>query len=170
MRISVIGHRSVADRSRAVDATRACLRSIVGDPAEGPAFDLLSNLAEGGDRLAAEAGEAWPRMRLIAVLPLPQSDYARDFDSPVSREAFAAALRQAADVVELPAAESRPAAYRQAARYLVDHADHLIALWDGRPGDKPGGTADTLAYARERLDASRIHVVTVARGPVGASR
>jgi hypothetical protein len=170
MRISVIGHRSVADRSKVIDDVRDRLRAIVGDPRENAVFELASNLAEGADLLAVEAADRWPRMKLIAVLPLSQGDYARELTDDRSRGQFATALRRAAEVIELPAQTSRPASYRQAGRYLVDHCDHLIAMWDGQAGSKPGGTADTLAYARERLDPSRVHIVSVERGSVEARR
>jgi hypothetical protein len=170
MRISVIGHRSVADRSKAIGDVRACLSAIVGSPRKNAAFDLASNLAEGADLLAVEAAGAWPRMRLIAVLPLTQAEYARDVTGAGTREELAAALRRATEVIELPARASRPDSYRQAGHYLVDHCDHLIAMWDGQESGRAGGTADTLAYARERLDPSQIHVVSIERGSVEARR
>ena len=33
---------------------------------------------------------------------------------------------------------------------MVEHADVLIAVWDGRPARGMGGTADAVAYARQR--------------------
>ena len=32
---------------------------------------------------------------------------------------------------------------------MVDEADDLFALWDGKPARAYGGTADLVAYARE---------------------
>ncbi len=43
--------------------------------------------------------------------------------------------------------KSGPAAYFAASRYLVDHCDVLIAVWDGSTSS---GTADAVAYARDR--------------------
>ncbi len=170
MRIGVVGHRSVSNPPAAVEAAAASLRRLVGDPAEDAAFELLSCLAEGADRLVVEAAKRWRRMRLVAVLPLPEQDYARDFNTKGSLDDFAAALRRANEVVQLTAAGARADAYRQAGRYVVDRCDHLMALWDGHSTGAAGGTADILTYARTRLDAARIHIVPVDRAPVEASR
>lgn len=170
MRIGVIGHRAVSNRPAVIEAAAGCLRAIVGDPTDGEAFELLSCLAEGADRLVVEAAQGWRRMRLVVVLPLPEADYARDFITQGSLDEFAAALRHATEVVQLTPNGSRADAYRRAARYVVDRSDHLIALWDGRSPGRVGGTADTLAYASSRLDAARIHIVPVDRGPEEASR
>lgn len=170
MRIGVIGHRSVANRPAVVEAAAACLRGIVGDPSEDAAFELLSCLAEGADRLAVDAAKEWRRMRLVAVLPLPEQDYARDFITKGSLDEFTAALRHANEVIQLTATGSRADAYRHAGRYVVDRCDHLLALWDGQSPGAAGGTADILTYARTRLDAARIHIVRIDRAPVEASR
>ena len=37
-------------------------------------------------------------------------------------------------------------------RYMVDHADFIIAVWDGRPS----GTGKTVTYARDRNGKSII--------------
>ena len=37
-------------------------------------------------------------------------------------------------------------------RYMVDHADFIIAVWDGRPS----GTGKTMTYARDRNEKSII--------------
>ena len=38
----------------------------------------------------------------------------------------------------------------KAGRYVVDHCDVLIALWDGKPSRGKGGTAEIIEYARKR--------------------
>ena len=35
-------------------------------------------------------------------------------------------------------------------RYVVDHCDVLIALWDGMPSSGQGGTAEIVSYAKEQ--------------------
>jgi len=45
-------------------------------------------------------------------------------------------------------------------RWVVDHSDHLVAVWDGMAARGPGGTGDVVAYARERG-----HPVTVVTPP-----
>jgi hypothetical protein len=36
-----------------------------------------------------------------------------------------------------------------ASKLMVDQADKLYAVWDGKPAWAYGGTADVVAYARE---------------------
>jgi hypothetical protein len=47
-------------------------------------------------------------------------------------------------------AELRRDAYAHAGRYIVDHCDVLIAVWDGAPSRGRGGTAEIVQYALER--------------------
>jgi hypothetical protein len=39
---------------------------------------------------------------------------------------------------------------------MVDGADELYAVWDGKPARAYGGTADVVAYARERATPVRV--------------
>ncbi|MGW4103078.1 hypothetical protein [Streptomyces sp. NPDC004976] len=39
-------------------------------------------------------------------------------------------------------------AYLGAGRWIVDHCDRLIAVWDGRPARGLGGTGNVVANAR----------------------
>ena len=41
-------------------------------------------------------------------------------------------------------------AYRKAGRYIADHCDVLLVLWDGVENGKVGGTSDTMEYARSQ--------------------
>jgi polyphosphate kinase 2 (PPK2 family) len=52
--------------------------------------------------------------------------------------------------VKLPPAPTHEDAYLAAGRWIVDHADRLVAVWDGRPARGRGGTAEVVAYARHR--------------------
>ena len=71
-----------------------------------------------------------------------------DFESPQSREEFLALVGEAETVIEMPAANSRTEAYEQAGRYVVEHSDVLVAVWDGLPARGRGGTAEIVAWAR----------------------
>jgi hypothetical protein len=39
---------------------------------------------------------------------------------------------------------------------MVDEADELYAVWDGKPARSYGGTADVVAYAREHGTPVRV--------------
>ncbi len=56
----------------------------------------------------------------------------------------------AQQTIRLPATPSAEQAYLELGRYLVTHADLLIAVWDGLPARGPGGTSDVVQMARQR--------------------
>jgi len=43
-----------------------------------------------------------------------------------------------------------------ASKLMVDEADELYAVWDGKPARGYGGTADVVAYAREHGTPVRV--------------
>ena len=140
VRIGGMGHRKLGDQQRLRARVREVLRDLDDRLRQTPhVFVVLSPLAEGADRLVAEEVLAWPVLaggspaRLEVVLPLPEEEYLQDFDPQESKDAFHALLAHAHSVQTLPPAPSRTAAYEQVGRYVVDHCQVLIALWDGRP-------------------------------------
>jgi len=147
IRIGVTGHRILADVERVEDGVRQALRRIA-DAFPGEPWTAVSSLAEGADQLVVQHILARAGSRLVVPLPLPTEDYLLDFGSSGSRERFRQLLARAAEVVELPAAQSRPQAYAAAGVYVVDHCEVLIALWDGQGGQGEGGTASIVARAR----------------------
>ncbi|WP_211101595.1 hypothetical protein [Niveispirillum sp. SYP-B3756] len=115
-----------------------------------PRLTLLSALAEGADRLAAEAAlaQGWG---LEVVLPFAQEEYAADFTEAGALEAFQALLARADAVLEWPGKRDRAdLAYEAAGLTLLDHADLLIAVWDGGPAAGRGGTGEIMQAAVRR--------------------
>jgi hypothetical protein len=129
-----------------------------------PELRLLSPLAEGADRLVARIALELG-FRLEVAIPFAQADYERDFQ-PGDRDAetnaaslaeFRALLARAGDgaltneprVLALDGGrgEDEAASYGAVGRLVVRNCDLLIALWDGRAGKGPGGTADTVLFA-----------------------
>jgi len=112
-----------------------------------PEMSLATSLAEGVDRLAADA--ALDRgYQLVCVLPFSREEYARDFKTVDSREQFAGYLRQARAVFELDGVRSEEAeAYEAASQIMIANSDLIIAVWDGQPSGGIGGTADTIHRA-----------------------
>ncbi|SEE11015.1 hypothetical protein SAMN05444161_4876 [Rhizobiales bacterium GAS191] len=126
---------------------------------------LFSCFAEGADRIAVKARpRSWD---VTAVLPFPRRRYEEDVISRGEtgeitsdrRLEFAAALSEATVVVELEEThDAPPAAYARAGGLMLRQIDILVAVWDGAPATKKGGTADIVAHA---LDAG-IPVVWIA--------
>jgi len=110
-------------------------------------FVIVSSLAEGSDRIVAEAGLA-AGYGLEAVLPFVRAEYARDFETPQSRTAFEQLLARAAAVFELDgAADERPRAYEAGGFVMLANIDLLIAIWDGEEATGVGGTAQIVSRA-----------------------
>ncbi|TAL88187.1 MAG: hypothetical protein EPN69_16900 [Rhodanobacter sp.] len=121
---------------------------------------VLSALADGGDQLAAEEA-LHAGARLIAPLPLPQDLYLDDFSAD-ARARFAA-LCQHAEILPLPLlpgntpetvathGEARNRQYAHAGVFIASHSHILLALWDGCPSDKFGGTAQIVRFHMDRI-------------------
>jgi hypothetical protein len=157
LRIGVTGHRILAERERLVVGIETALGRIEAR-FPGRVLVVVSALAEGADRLVAEAVLGRPGSRLVAVLPMPRSDYLSDFAMPESQDEFLRLLAGAAEVVELPASSSRTEAYAAANERLLDGIDVLVAVWDGGGAQGQGGTAEVVARARTlRLPLAWVH-------------
>ncbi|MDT0302720.1 hypothetical protein [Streptomonospora wellingtoniae] len=139
-RLAITGHRGLSEAlEREVDS---CLRQHLGGLA--PRLTGLSCLADGADTLFARAVVDAGGV-LEAVVP---AEGYREGLPDRHRSAYDALLSEAALVHRLPHVESTSRAHMDAGRYLVEHCDELVAVWDGRPPRGPGGTADIVDYAR----------------------
>jgi hypothetical protein len=155
--VGVTGHSNLTDRSielvhhELLDLLRPRANDLVG----------LTCLARGADQVFADVV-----LELGGVLEvvIPASDYFTGISDPASRERCEAYLGAAASTVTLPYQTSGPPAYLAASRHLIDRCDLLVAIWDGSPATGNGGTADAVAYARQRGRS------TVVVWPQGAQR
>lgn len=140
-RIAISGHRGMPERSRRIvtDAINAALAGRVGVVG-------LSCLAEGPDQDFARA--VLDHGGTIEAV-IPAERYREELPGTV-REEFDALLARATRVHRMPCRTPDPDAHMAAGVYMVDSADELWAVWDGRPARGPGGTADVVAYARDR--------------------
>jgi hypothetical protein len=157
MRIAITGHRGLpADTERLVDqAIREQVAAYEGRDLVG-----VSNLADGADQLFAQAVlDAGGQLEVI----IPAARY-RDGLPESAHAAYDALLSQASSVHRLDRIESTEEAHMEASRAMLDRADRLFAVWDGKPARGYGGTADVVAEARER----GIPVTVI--WPEGASR
>lgn len=118
-------------------------------------FVVLSALAEGADRMIAKTAMEVLGADLIAVLPMPVEDYERDFGSEELKKEFRDLFSQAlcAKIASVPNGdawkvdgEPRNEQYARAGAMMVDHAQILFAIWDGKPALGTGGTADQVAW------------------------
>ena len=138
------GHRSVenpAGIARSITTALELLRKEV--PGEWLA---LSSVADGSDQMfvaqARGLGLSWH-----AILPLPKSEFQRDF-SEADWCAVETMLARAEHVRVIAENGTREDAYLDCGMETVNGADVLLAVWDGQPARGKGGTADVVAYAK----------------------
>jgi hypothetical protein len=153
--IGVTGHRPnrlpEAARARIQDQIRGLLDIVTALSVRWLRRPILiSALAEGSDRMVAEA--ALERgIQLAAVLPFQATEYAHDFSDEASQTQFRALLESAVSVKTVPnSGQDRESAYEAAGIMMLDVADVLIAVWDGGPAAGRGGTGEIVEHARRR--------------------
>jgi hypothetical protein len=157
MRIAITGHRGLpAETERLVDqAIREQLAAYAGRDVVG-----VSNLADGADQLFARAVlHAGGQLEVI----VPAARY-RDDLPQAAHASYDALLSRASSVHRLDRIESTEDAHMEASKAMLDRAEHLFAVWDGKPARGYGGTADVVAEAQAR----GIPVTVI--WPEGASR
>jgi hypothetical protein len=147
--IGVTGHRklnNVEQISHGVDEAI----SKIKDSFPNKDLTIISPLAEGADRLVVWRAMEQNDVHLVVPLPLDISEYMLDFKTISSRAEFVTLLEEAAEIIELPAMETREASYQAAGIYVLDNSDALIAVWDGKKAHGPGGTGHIIEQAREQ--------------------
>jgi hypothetical protein len=147
-RIAISGHRGLpAPTTCLVDqAIRAALAE------RAPHVTGISCLADGADQIFARAVTDLGGT-LEAVIPAAGYRAGLPTDSYPEYDAL---LAGAAVVHRLPFTESTSESHMAASKLMIDTADELYAVWDGKPARGYGGTADVVAYARERGTPVRV--------------
>ena len=152
--IGVTGHRKLQNErfiAKQVQKIATKIKETIPELKKIPVeFRILSPLAEGADRLVTRELLKVSGSQLQVVLPLEKDEYLKDFAHGESREEFNILLESATSVIQPVSNPERPEAYMEAGRYIVDHCDVLIAIWDGNTANGKGGTADVVDYAREK--------------------
>jgi hypothetical protein len=156
LRIGVTGHRILHSKQELAGSIQKVMDTIdLAFPARS--WIVYSSLAEGSDCLFVQFALQRPAVKLYVPLPFPVQEYLVDFHSSESRSVFEILYNQASDRIVLPAQASREEAFRSAGEYIVDHADILVAIWDGKKEQGIGGTGYVVALARSRnLPIARI--------------
>lgn len=137
------GHRSLADPAGIAARIGAILDELAAT--HGPLV-VTSSLAKGADAIFVKAAIK-RRIPVLLVLPFPPARFQRDFESGEWAD-VEPALAQAAHVEIVHGEESDEEAYMETGVRIVDDADVLVAVWDGKPTNGLGGTGDVVAYAR----------------------
>jgi hypothetical protein len=184
VRLAVTGHRDLKEAHEPAirESVNLVLKEIVAwrdehHPDTAPSVRILSELAEGADRIVAQEALALRPLHNVTLecpLPAPREVYELDFKTTASRETFRNLLAHASAVFELDGQRApknngeylRSSDYADAGHLCVAHCDILIAIWDGKTGER-GGTGHTVAHAvhREttviRIDSENPRHITV---------
>jgi hypothetical protein len=147
--IGVTGHRILTEIEKIERGIVKALAHIEQSHPE-QTLTVLSSLAEGTDRLVARCVLTRANARLVVPLPMPQAEYEADFTTVESKAEFLELLNHAVEIIELPPVPTREGAYEAAGRYVLDHCDVLLAVWDGQPEQGMGGTGGIVNAARKR--------------------
>jgi hypothetical protein len=155
-RLGVVGHRNVAAEhvpDLEAEITRHLQRlsellstSYSGASVVSPIpITIVSALAEGADRIFARTAlnVLGARAKLVAVLPAPAEDYARDFPGTASEFRDLLALCVEVNVVPPKPSDTREAKYRRSWEMICAQSNLLFALWDLKPG-LAAGTAECI--------------------------
>ena len=138
------GHRP-GKLSRPVDDIKVDLENEILASINGGYTTFITGMACGTDiwagNIVVRLKDRFPDLRLIAAVPFPA--FPEGWPAPW-RERYGQLLR-AADLVRVISPEYHDAAYALRNRWMIDHSAKLIAVYNGRPG----GTRNTIAYARE---------------------
>jgi len=152
--IGVTGHRDLlADEIPAIkEKVRAFFEKLKRDY---PDLDLqlITPLAEGSDRLVADVALEMG-MDLIVPLPMSRSEYEEDFSSSEAVDTLRESLKKARVIYlrslksgsDSLSHEERARQYAQMGAFISNHSQVLLALWDGKPSLKVGGTASVVNY------------------------
>jgi len=142
MRVGVTGHQE----REGMDWpwVRESLRELL---TTNKATEALSSLAQGTDQIFAEEALALT-IPLTAVIPLRAYDAFFDEEALVKYRTLLGQARR----IDLDLSVAPERAFFEAGKFIVDKCDLLVAVWDGRPAEGLGGTADVVSYA---LDCGR---------------
>ena len=138
----VSGHRDIpADETAPVkEALRQEIEKAVNDGFTAFLSGFADGVAQYFAEIILELQDENPNLKLIAVLP-----YQKRMDSLYQKEHTNALLDACAEVIVIQE-EYRPNVYAKRNRYMVEHSDRVIAVYDGR---EKGGTVKTIRFAHQ---------------------
>ncbi|MFC9660617.1 hypothetical protein ACFVJ5_10285 [Nocardia sp. NPDC127606] len=142
MRISVTGHLNISVET--IPLVREAIADLIADTP--PGLVGISCIARGADTVFAEVVlDAGGQLEVV----VPSRDYRESKVDPDHLVQFDSLIERATTVRVMDFDSAGREAYEAANEVLVGEADRLIAVWDGKVGER-AGTATVVALARER--------------------
>ena len=146
MRVGITGHQKLAD-PHGWDWVRAELDNLL--PKLGAPLIGITCLAVGADSLFATL-VLKHNGSIEAVLPFPGYEQKLQVHARAEHRRL---LSSASQVTTLQRQATDEESYLKSGKTVVDLAELLIAVWDGKPAKGLGGTADVVEYARRKRRA-----------------
>lgn len=138
----VTGHRDIPQKE--INNIRTTLRREIDRAVTDGYTCFMSGFAEGPDQYFAEIiielQKKNPALKLLAVIP-----YQKRLDSLKNKTRTYEMLEACADIIVIQK-EYQPSVYAHRNRYMVEHSDRVIAVYDGR---EKGGTVKTIRFAHK---------------------
>ena len=135
----VTGHRNIPQKE--IHKIKAELRREVRKAVTDGFTRFLTGFADGVDQYFAEIvlelKKTTPALELVAVIP-----YQKRLNNLMEKATTFKILDACADIVVIQK-EYHPNVYSHRNRYMVEHSDRVIAVYDGR---EKGGTAGTIRF------------------------
>lgn len=161
--VAVTGHRDLvaSETAELRQKVRAFFLELI-ERFPSRQLRLLSSLAEGADQLVAEVALDL-EVELVVPLPMAEDDYLQDFSTKQDVENFRSLKSRASDtyVLQTLSDESispdgstwseRERAYAHLGIFLAAHCHILLALWDGKQSEKPGGTGHVVRFHHDDI-------------------
>jgi len=142
MKIGISGHQNLGSMN-VVDWVRAQIKDELTkrDFSSG-----VSSLAEGADQLFAEV--VLTLGKLLEVI-IPCHNYESAFKNPIAAQEFRNLKNRASTSYVLNFEGPSEEAFYQAGRSIVEASDLMVFVWNGKPAQGHGGTADIVDYAQQ---------------------
>ena len=138
----VTGHRDLPQKE--INYVKAVLGREIDRAVADGYICFMSGFGEGVDQYFAEIvlerQKETPALELIAVIP-----YRKRLDSLNEKGRTYEMLEACADVVVMQE-KYHPSVYSHRNRYMVEHSDRVIAVYDGR---EKGGTVRAIRFAHQ---------------------
>jgi len=156
--IGITGHRllSAEQKEKIKPVVIRALQNIVfiiREHDESVPVIALSPLAEGADTLFAHAARSIG-LPLKVILPFERDEYLKDFSSGEARHEFDRLYNEVGDenrsVLNHAGDKEVNQLYMEVGQKIVNESHYIIAIWNEKPGNGKGGTADVVAYAMEK--------------------
>ena len=148
IRIGITGHRILTEEKKIIRSLDFVFKKLLSlYPNEK--WQILTSFAEGADCLAAERAMRFSRVEFLAVLPFEENRFLNTFSND-KYKLIAQNLLRSAKKILLPSQPNAELSYRAVGEYIVEHADLLIAIWDGKEAQGIGGAGEVVSLMREK--------------------